>query len=555
MSETVGIPYPEGHAGGTTVTLAALAGAMPYPVELPETYGAKGDLKVISDAKVEGQNVTSASAAFTAADVGKHIAICAAGKTLHEEERDSYTGKIAAVISGTEIELETVAPNNVEGALAVYGTDDTEAIGEAFDAATEACQADGTNYCEVWFGSSGYMVAGQLDTTRKGNAQIPLPLITETAPKVTLVLRGSRDSTALPYWHQHQYQHGAPLLFSVGPFTAGSTTSHQAAYSAEKGRPAIIGGPTPNQGYEGETYNNMLVRVEGITLGCPQNATLTGIDLKGTAEAVVMTLGAFALGIPGAGLTRAENPNIYLSKGKLLAGWNEHGFLEGGYPAVALAMPGRGNNDNAYVGSISGEGWCATFEPGEHSNTVMVRGIYCFAGIVTGSQSWEHAATIQHVSVEECWHGVFTSTNPASVRMLISLLDLESNQHDIYDKESAWLGSVHCTNKEGGALAIVDEAGNPPQFLKVTNEEYGAGTRYQPEVPGSGVTYVNKTYFRDADVMVSGGKVSKIEVNSAGSAARVIEPLEGATVTVPVPSGGSITLTYTEAPTWIWVLR
>lgn len=72
-----------------------------------------------------------------------------------------------------------------------------------------------------------------------------------------------------------------------------------------------------------------------------------------------------------------------------------------------------------------------------------------------------------------------------------------------------------------------------------------ANTNPQPAVPASTTAQANFFQF-PVSVTVTGGTVSAIAVNGA---------VTGLTSgTVVVPPGGTITLTYTVAPTWTWVM-
>jgi hypothetical protein len=66
-------------------------------------------------------------------------------------------------------------------------------------------------------------------------------------------------------------------------------------------------------------------------------------------------------------------------------------------------------------------------------------------------------------------------------------------------------------------------------------------------VPGS-TTPLTNPFFRDAVVVVTGGTVSAVAVDG------VAQGFTATGFTVVVPSGKTITLTYTVAPSWKWIL-
>jgi hypothetical protein len=66
-----------------------------------------------------------------------------------------------------------------------------------------------------------------------------------------------------------------------------------------------------------------------------------------------------------------------------------------------------------------------------------------------------------------------------------------------------------------------------------------------PAMPASTVPVTNTTG-QDQDVQIAGGTVTNVSVNGVTAAA-------GSNVTVRVPAGGSIAITYSVAPAWAWV--
>ena len=98
-------------------------------------FGGKGDGVVLSDAAITSGDatLTSASAAFVAADVGKAIMVKGAGTS-----GGALVTTIASRNSATSVELSATASTTVSGATAIYGSDDTTAIVAAEAAAVAA---------------------------------------------------------------------------------------------------------------------------------------------------------------------------------------------------------------------------------------------------------------------------------------------------------------------------------------------------------------------------------------------------------------------------------
>ena len=96
-------------------------------------YGAVGDAKRLDDGAITSGDATFTSAAstFTADDVGKFIRVVGAGTA----GADLIT-TIASRNSATSVELAANAATTVTGATAFHGTDDTDAVQGAIDAAS-----------------------------------------------------------------------------------------------------------------------------------------------------------------------------------------------------------------------------------------------------------------------------------------------------------------------------------------------------------------------------------------------------------------------------------
>src|SRR6266568_6779413 len=95
-------------------------------------YGAKGDGKTITDGAITTgtATLTSASAGFTSADVGKQITVNGAGASAA-----NLNTTISGFTNTTTVTLATNAGTTVSGATFFYGTDDTTPIANARSAA------------------------------------------------------------------------------------------------------------------------------------------------------------------------------------------------------------------------------------------------------------------------------------------------------------------------------------------------------------------------------------------------------------------------------------
>jgi len=103
-------------------------------------FGAKGDARRVDDGVtlIGNAKVTSATANFTSADVGKQIWGISAGGILRLARTT-----IASVISSTEINVTSNSIGSASGVTLIIGTNDTDAL-QAATAAAKAANARGT---------------------------------------------------------------------------------------------------------------------------------------------------------------------------------------------------------------------------------------------------------------------------------------------------------------------------------------------------------------------------------------------------------------------------
>jgi hypothetical protein len=531
------------------LTLVKLAELQPFPVELPDSAAngsAKHDGKLLTNAEITtGTKILkSTSKSFVSTDVGKYLAVNSAGEQAKVEgvvpgskiQNNTLCSRIAAFINSEEVELETAASNTVTGALCVYATDDTEAIQKAINKAVALAQSTGIGYCEVWFSHAIYGTAGELKTggTTLGNAQITLPVIECTSSgtaaqgqKITLVLKGSSESSALPLWYQKVPQQAGAMLFSFGPRAAGETklaSKHsQPAYSITNGRPAVIGGPTEEQGFKNLKYSNMMVVVQGLTMSAPSNSSLSGITLGGVAQASIPSFGSFALGIPSYVEEHySEGVNEFVLP---WAGF-EGEFSAHKRPAVALEMPARGNNDNSLLGTHCVEGHTCAVEIGEHGWHSKMVSVYCLMGMTFSREGFLHPSAIGYMSVEACPFGIYAPTVTKEVFLKIDMFDTERaisgsrwiTVQEIYDPESKIVG-------ECGYFSFNSTFAAPPKIsgarlLAIKSINYGPGRLLsngitQPAVPANKGTLYN-LYYRDALVTIKTAAASAVKVTVDG---------------------------------------
>lgn len=111
-----------------------------------------------------------------------------------------------------------------------------------------------------------YYVTGALKTNQGGNAQIPLPDVlsnTSGAPLINIRIMGNGGGT-----------HFVSRL-------------EGATYSAEKGKPSMLGGPTPEQVGINATFANIFFEMYNASLNLTGNPSLCGADLSRVLEAKI----------------------------------------------------------------------------------------------------------------------------------------------------------------------------------------------------------------------------------------------------------------------------
>lgn len=409
------------------------------------------------------------------------------------------------------------------GAVRDGVADDTAAIQAAIDAAVAGAIADGSYYAEVQFTAGTYQLSGALQQggARKANAQLTFPMVATTAPKVTLVLKGASDATPFPHWQQTTPQKAGVAL---------RTTLTGQAYSATYGLPSVIGGPTPEQGYgtTGAVFNNLLVRIDGLVIVAPSDPSVCGVDLRGIAEAVVPNLSCQAAQLPSAPVFPTN-------------------FMTG------LLMPANGNNNLAEIGRYSIEGWRVGVLLNEHTNAASLGIVLCQTGIRIGGPI-KHGINVGYASVEQCPVVLeYIDLSPVAFDapgsyITIAQLDTESAppgpfalSATISDAANKLFGEVNLAPNAGADSIVITGAGN----LRINRIDTTRGAAAAPSVPASGVALRSPSW-RDAAVHISGGTVTAIAVD--GQTLGVTSGL------VMVPSGKTITLTYSVAPTWKWTL-
>lgn len=220
-----------------------------------EVFGAKPDGKNIYDVVTTNTSatITSASANFTAADVGKTILVNGAG-TSGAVLRTT----IASFTNSTTVVLTVTASASLTADTTIYGTDNTASIQRAINACDAAL--GGT----VYFPTGIYILSSAVGGT--GNSQLNIPFDAATKNRKDILLKGQERSGGLPT-----------------PYAAGSSTpmvqSGVILYSTVTGSgntPAVI-----SSNSIANSANRTDLSLENITIKVFTNNGNTAISMNG----------------------------------------------------------------------------------------------------------------------------------------------------------------------------------------------------------------------------------------------------------------------------------
>lgn len=383
-------------------------------------YGAKGDGQTVFDGAMTNTSttLTSATANFTANDVGKSIYVAAAASG----SADLMT-TIAAFTNSTTVTLTAACGHTVSSAIVAWHTNDRVAIQNAIN---DACSVSGG---VVFFPPGVYGVEGLQDTgTFNSILEIPITYLDQSPRSVALRGASASFDSNWPLSTQHPSQAGSVIRSMCTPFVSGN--------------PAIL---ASNQ------YNASTTGTHGTDFGF----SFTGLsifDLK---------------------FRQPNNPQltcIQHDKGGPFRTDNVSCDVEcvtsavaqpsGTFQAKGIIMPNINNPAISDHGSIDVLGYYWGVYMGEHTNIKQVRCFACQNGL--GYQPSGHGSYIARALLQWNVNHIRTTTSSSNKHFAtISRLDCEegplgggpswgTTTADIWDENNLLNGSIRGRATSGG---------------------------------------------------------------------------------------------------------
>lgn len=462
------------NVGTTAGTVAAgddarFSAASPWVFDVT-TYGAVGDVQTATDGAMTSGSaaLTCASGPFTAASnpVGKSVIVKGAAA-------NGVTSLVTTIISrqsNTQVTLAANAATTASGALVVWGTDNTDAIQDAVEAA-EAYLADGNPYAQVYTPPQPFLIAGALNNTKSGNGQIVFGVYAVTDNKPVLEFRGESDgAAAVRHWQQTVPQISGSCWVSAGVF---ASTGAQTTNINADGNPAVLSGPTEGFGYGvSALFSNIMAVVRNMTILTTHSSfglTYGAANLYGCANAHVENLGFGTLG------TVASPSTDYSSPGTFGTGLS-----------VGLLLPAPGNNDNVIAKNIGcGGGYTYACFLTEHAVVDRYMALYCWAGLVAvgtyaGSVGSVHAMKILSASIEACTNELYIlGAGSSGIGPIIDIdqLSTESGTPNIAGSSSAAMAAARGIVRLTGLFTESGVSVSNPCGIKLINGQVSSPVR------------------------------------------------------------------------------
>lgn len=486
-------------------------------------YGAKGDGQIVTDGAIANGSavLTSASAQFGNVVANMPVMVCHAGPN----GVTTLVTTAASKQSNSQITLNATnaSGGDLTGAIVLWGTDDTAAIQAAIDAAFAYAQNHGgaATILVPAAAKAFYVVAGALNTTRNGNAQLTIPLQSDTANKVVLTFLGVSDGAAVQFWQQVPPQVSGSTLVSFGVF---ASPSAQVTSINNHGNAALLGGPSEPGGFgiSPGNFTNVEVRLIGLSLRTTHSAwglTYSAADLVGCANAAARDFGY------GTAATVANGD--YGNQSALGTGL-----------AIGLLLPADGNNDLCILDNVTCHGgYTYSAFITEHTDILGLRLLYSWAGFCPvgsyyGSLGSVHAIR-GFISVEVChYHLYLMGVGSGGIGPFLHVL-LDTEGGVLFGDNTSGTGSAAARGQVilTGEVTLPITLDHPPGF-DIVNDQVAFAT-----------TAVSSNYTATPldEVIEATGTITVTLPTAVGRARRIVVINTGTgTVTVATTGGQTI---------------
>jgi hypothetical protein len=500
----------------------------------PEAYGSNvGDGKIVTDGAMSTGTATltcATSTPFVSTDVGKYVLVQNAGSATLTG--NTLVATITGFTSASVVTLSTNALVTVSSAYICFGTDCTAAINSAVQAAYAYALA-GPLEAVIQFLPKIYMVAGALvqgnASWGPGNAQIPFPFVAMNKPKITIVFEGIPDTPLI-----HYGLNSTPIVAGAAVVNCATTlgTNH-----VTFGPASVFGGYTHQQGAGDSVFSNFRPVFQGLTVVTPYNGTYSAVDCYGCIGMGIRSLSCVTFAAP----PDMANPTTNISVG------NQWTF--------GLRTPTTSNDGNPFIDNYVASGYGYGLALSEHVsgsrgftlNNVMGIGLFS----TTSGGGMLHNTRLHYWCCESNNIQLGCIGGTDTICIDIGTLDVDggvgSPKYVISDPNSLIRGQVLL---RGNGSTYTFNGGMTK--LKVIDGDLAPGHVTAPGVPATTVSFQNP-FWRDAAIAITPG-ASTCAVTIDGTATGITLASSGVGQTFFLPSGKSIVLTYTSAPTWTWVV-
>ena len=423
----------------------------------------------------------------------------------------------------------------MSGGLALWASDDTEAIQAAINAGHAWATAFASNYRIYspvgpgrFYGIGGPLVTGGQTL---GNGQLTVPVNPEADNGILASFEGVDTGANTRHWNQTTPAMSGSTWVSFGVF---ASVAAQSASAAAAGTPAVISGPTGVNGYgtSAELFSNVTIRLKNLTVLTTHSSfglTYGVLNAHGCARAI---LEDFSYGTVG---TRERGD------------YNSPAGFASGY-SIGIVMPANGNNAMCtWRRVICQGGYTVAVYATEHCTLEDSILLYCWSGLGlvgyfgdggTSAVGALHAVHAGQLAVEGCVYqvNIIGPGSGGSGPMLHANLDTEGfNQFT-----ETLTGGAHGV-PSASALGVVRLSGanGPistayPTAMQIINDVQPPGPSRRPD-SRLGTAQIN-TYWRWATVLLAGGAVTAVKVSAlmGGATAPAMTTVWTGPLTAPI---------------------